>query len=96
VEPADLARDVGVHVAYESSELEGVVDIDQAMVMVRQEDVATTADLVEALGPAEDADEDLVEHPAGPEEETALEGPAGDLDQGAAVGDKAKVSAHTQ
>jgi len=42
------------------------------------------------------ADDDLVEVPAGPKEEAALEGPAGDLDQGTAFGDEAKGSAHTR
>src|SRR4029077_5284846 len=94
MEAADLPRDVGAHVPHESGELEGVVDVEQEMEVVRREGVTTAADFVETLGSAEDAHDDLVERPAGPKEEAALEGPAGDLDQGAAVGDEAKLSAH--
>jgi hypothetical protein len=63
--------------------------------MIRREHVAAATDFVEALGPSQDADDDLVERPAGPEEVTAVEGPAGDLDQGAAFGDVTESSSHT-
>jgi hypothetical protein len=46
------------------------------------------------LGPAENADDDLVEHWAGAEEETAVDGAAGDLDESTAFGDKTQFS-HT-
>jgi hypothetical protein len=88
MEAADLASDVGVHVPHESGELEGVVDVEQEIEVVRSEGVTTTTDFVETLGSAEDAHDDLVERPAGRKEEAALEGSAGDLDQGAAVGDE--------
>jgi len=53
------------------------------------EHVAADSHLVTALGPSQDADDDLVELPAGPKEETAVDGTAGDLDQGTAVWDEA-------
>ena len=75
-------------------ELARIVDVEQKVIVVGSEHVATEADSVETLSPAQDTGDDLVEVPAGPEEEAALEGPAGDLDQGTAVGDEAKGSAH--
>ena len=63
--------------------------------MVPREHVTAATDLVEALGPSQDADDDLVERPAGPKEETAVDRSAGDLDQGTAFGDVAESSAHT-
>src|SRR5882672_8673073 len=77
-------------------ELVGVLDVEEEMQVVRREDVATTTDFVQALGPSEDADDDLVELAAGPKEETAVDGAAGDLDQGTAVWDEAESSAHAQ
>jgi hypothetical protein len=70
---------------HESSELTGIVDVEQEMVVIGAKHIAAATDFVEALGPSQDTDDDLVERPAGPEEETAVEGPAGDLDQGTAV-----------
>jgi hypothetical protein len=75
--------------------LAGVVHVEQEVVVRREEHVSAEADLVEALGPAEDTHDDLVERPAGPEEVPAVEGAAGHFDQGAAVRDEAKGSAHT-
>jgi hypothetical protein len=76
------------------SELAGIVDIEQEVVVVRGAHVATATEFVETLGPPEDADDDLVEVPARPEEETALEGPAGDLDQGTRLRDVTELSCH--
>jgi hypothetical protein len=59
------------------------------VVVRREEQIATDSDAVEALGPSEDAHDDLVERPAGPEEVAAVEGAAGHLDQGTAVWDEA-------
>jgi hypothetical protein len=64
------------------------------MVVSRREHVAAATDFVEALGSSQDADDDFVERPAGPEEVTAVEGPAGDLDQGTAVRYVAQSSSH--
>src|SRR3954463_1012070 len=94
MEPAGFPGDVRAHVAHEPAELEGVVDVEEEVVVGGGEHVAADAHLVEALGPPEDAEDDLVELPAGPKEETAVEGAAGDLDEGSAVWDKAKWSAH--
>src|SRR4029077_7171120 len=94
VEAADLAGEVGVHVRHETRELAGVVHVEQEVVVRREEQVATDADLIEALGPSEDADDDLVELRAGPKEVTAVEGAGGDLDQGTVVRDEAESSAH--
>jgi hypothetical protein len=62
--------------------------------VIRREHVAAATDFVEALGSSQDADDDLVERPAGPEEVTAVESPAGDLDQGTAVRYVAQSSSH--
>jgi hypothetical protein len=58
------------------------------------EHVPADTDAVAALGPPEDADDNLVELPAGTKEETAVDRTAGDLDQGTLVWDVAKSSAH--
>jgi len=81
-EPPDLAGQVGVDVAHEARELEGVVDIQEEVKMGGGKHVVADADRVLPLGPAEDADDDVVERRAGSKEETAVEGPAGDLDEG--------------
>jgi hypothetical protein len=92
VEPADLAGEVGIDIAHEIRKLAGVVDVEQEVIVGGEELVAAATDFVEALGPSEDADDDLVELPAGPKEETAVDCAAGDLDQGTAVGDEAESS----
>jgi hypothetical protein len=94
MQAADFPGEVRSHVAHESGELAGVVDVEEEVVVRGGEHVPADADVVESLGPSQDADDDLVELPAGPKEETAVEGPAGDLDQGTAVWDEAKSSAH--
>ena len=94
IEPAGFAGEVRVYVAHELGELAGVVDVEEKVVVRGGKHVSADADLVETLGPSQDADDDLVELPAGPKEETAVEGAAGDLDQGTAFWDEAKSSAH--
>jgi hypothetical protein len=74
--------------------LAGIVDVEQEVIVIRREHVAATTDFVKTLGPSQDADDELIERPAGPEEETAVEGAAGHLDQGTAVWDVAESSAH--
>jgi hypothetical protein len=58
-------------------------------------DVATDTDIIEALGSAQDANNHLGEIPAGPKKETTMDGTASHLDQGTAVWNEAKGSAHT-
>jgi hypothetical protein len=82
-------------VTHETSQLAGVVDVQQQVVMRGQEDVETAADFVAFLGASEDAGDDLIGLPSGEEEKAVLEGPAGDLDQGTVFWDEAKSSAHT-
>jgi hypothetical protein len=76
--------------------LAGVVDVEKEVIVRGGEHVATATDFVEALGPSQDADDDLVERPAGPKKETAVESSAGDLDQATAFGNVAESSAHAQ
>jgi hypothetical protein len=51
------------------------------MVMVPKEDVPTDPDWIEALGAAEDAEDNLVELGRGSEQEASLHGAAGDLNE---------------
>ena len=62
-EPADLPREVGVHIAHETRELVGVVDVEQEVVVGGDEIQTRSTDFVEPLGSSEDADDDLVELP---------------------------------
>jgi hypothetical protein len=71
-----------------------VVDVKEEVKVVGRADVATDADRVLPLGPAEDADDDLVDQETGPKEETAVDGAQGDLDEGTACWDEAEWSAH--
>jgi hypothetical protein len=82
-------------VAHKPGQLAGIVDVEQEVIVIRREHVAAATDFIEMLGTSQDADDDLVERPAGPEEETAVESAAGHLDQGTAVWDIAESSAHT-
>ena len=82
--------------AHETGELADIVDVEQEVVVIGREHVAAATDFIEALGSSQDADDDLVERPAGPEEVTAVKGPAGDLDQGTAVRNVAESSSHAQ
>jgi hypothetical protein len=88
IEPAGFPGDVRAHIAHEPAELAGVVDVEEEVVVRGGKHVPADAHLVAALGPSQDADDDLVELPARPKEETAVDGAAGDLDQGTAVWDK--------
>jgi hypothetical protein len=94
VETTDLAGEVGVDVAHEACELVGMVHVEQKVVVRGEEQIAAYADLVEALGSSEDAQDDLVELLAGAEEIAAVESAGSDLDQGTIVRDKAESSAH--
>ena len=91
-EAPDFARQVGVDVAHEAGELEGIVHIEGEVEMVRDECVRTDADRVLPLGPSQDADDDVVDGRVRAKEETAVEGSAGDLDEGTAFGDEPESS----
>jgi hypothetical protein len=73
----------------ELRELEGVVDVQEEVHVIGGKYEGTGADWVLPLGPAEDAEDDVLELLARAKEETAVEGAAGDLDEGPAFGDKA-------
>ena len=49
---------------------------------------------MDSLSPAEDAEDDVVELGAGPEEEAALNGSAGNLDEGASFRDESQSPGH--
>ena len=57
----DLAGEVRVEVTHEVRELFRVADAEQAMVMIRQDDDGRDAHVVDPLGTAEDAEDDLVD-----------------------------------
>ena len=80
-----LPGEVGVQVPHEKGQPAGVRSPDQEVVVARQEDDPADRDRIETLRPAEDAQGDLVEFRAGPEQEPALLGPAGDLEQAPAL-----------
>ncbi len=63
--------------------------------MVAEEAVSAATDLEGSLGASEDTDDDLIELLAGSQQQSSVDRPAGDLDQGAAIRDEAKFSAHT-
>jgi len=52
------------------------------------------SNLIEAAGPGESSEDDVVEQGLGGEEQTALDGAGGDLHQRAAFGDVAQGSGH--
>jgi hypothetical protein len=86
VRPAgDLLGEVAVEVLHELCELPGVLDPDEHVVVAREHHEAVEGHPVEALGPAEDAQDDLVELPAGPEQRPALNGAVGDFEEGSAL-----------
>jgi hypothetical protein len=61
----NLAGEIGIEVTHKVCELFRVADAEQAMVMIRQDDDGHNAHVVDPLGTAEDADDDLVDSRAG-------------------------------
>jgi hypothetical protein len=76
--------------------LPGVLDPDEHVVVAREHDETAEGHLVEALGSAEDAQDDLVQLAAGPEQRPAMNGAVGDLEEGSALRDVAYFSSHAQ
>jgi len=69
-------------------QLVGVFDVQQQVVMGREKRVGADRDGIQPERSAEDAEDDLVQRRAGPQEVTAVDGAAGDLDEGPAFGDE--------
>lgn len=67
------------HRQVSGGELLGVVDASQEMKMRGQEHEGVQGDAVEPLCPAEDAEDDVVDSGAWPEQEPPLQSPCGDL-----------------
>jgi len=87
-EPAHLPRQVGVQIAHEVGQLAGVFDVQQQVVMGGEKRVGADRDGIQPERSSKDAEDDLVQRRAGPQEVTAVDGAAGDLDEGPAFGDE--------
>jgi hypothetical protein len=64
------------------------------MEVITKERVGGDLNVVELLGTAQDAEHDLIELVARPQEKTAVDRPGGDFDEGLLAGDKAQWSRH--
>ncbi len=91
---ADLTGDLGIEDIHTGSELLGVVDPKQGVVMVRDACDSHDADSMAPAGSGESPDDDAVEQRPWGEQEAPLEGSSGDLDESAAFGDEAEEPWH--
>jgi hypothetical protein len=64
--PPDLLGKIAVHVLHEARELQGVIYPQQGVEMIRKADHAAAGNSIEPLGPAHDAEDDLVQGRARP------------------------------
>jgi hypothetical protein len=90
----DLVGEVGGEVAYKVGELLSVVDPEEEVKVIVQCHEAAYPDFVEALGAAEDAEEEVIELLAGTEKESRLDGAVCDLHEGASLRDEADAPGH--
>ena len=81
VHPPDLLGEVAVEVGHEGGELVVVARSQEQVVVVRQGHRELHLHREALLGPAKDAEEDLVEDRSWTEEQAAVEGAGGDFDQ---------------
>ena len=81
VQTPDFAGDFGVDVAHEATELLGILWTGEQVVVIGEEAETIEAQVIEALGSAEGADDDLVELLTRAQEEPTVDGAAGDLDE---------------
>jgi site-specific DNA recombinase len=79
----------------ELRELLGGVHDQEQVVVITEERIRADLDSVAFLGSAQEAEHDLVELMARPQEETAVDRPGGDFDEGLLARDEAQRSAHT-
>ena len=84
----NLPREVGTKVAHEKGELEGVGSRDQDMEVRGQKGIAVDLEGMEALGPSQDTEDDVVEEHAGDQQGAPLEGALGDFDEASGVGNE--------
>jgi hypothetical protein len=93
--PSDETPGFASQVGVDRGELGGVIDEEEKVVMISQAYRGDDANGVALLGSAEDAEKDLVELRARPEEEATVDGAGGDFDEGLRVWDESLGSAHT-
>jgi hypothetical protein len=94
VQPLDLAGEVGIQIFHEACELVGIVHRQQEVEVPGHENRSVTADLVLALGAAQDTSDDLIQRRARTQEKPGLDRPYGDLHKRAPIGYKAHTSRH--
>lgn len=75
-------------VTHEEGELEGVGSRDQDMKVRGQKGIAVDLEGMDALGPSQDTEDDVVEEPAGYQQEAPLEGALGDFDEASGIGNE--------
>jgi hypothetical protein len=90
----DLLGEIAVHVLHEARELQGVVYPQQGMKMIREADQTAAGHSIEPLGSAHDAEDDLVQSRARPQEQSGLERPDCHLHQSAPFGHEAHTTWH--
>lgn len=82
----DLPRQIRAEVAHEEGELEGVGRGEEEVKVRRHEGVGVDLQRVEALGSAQDSQDDLIEERTGNEEAAPLKGTLGDFDEASGFG----------
>ena len=94
MESARLAGDLRVDVAHEGGQLLDALGPEQEVAVVGEVDEVADPHAVALLEPGQDADHQVAETGAGPEQEAALNDPAGHLHQAVVVGQVAELVSH--